>query len=176
MKILSVNTVLGLVATVLLLSISTAAQGTIDFRTLIPGIVNAPARFENGEPVGTGFTGQLYGGSAGSSVSSLTPAYPTVPMLQGYVAGAAEVQIPGVPPAVLATVVMRVYNGSSWETSLCRGESLPITIQLSGGSQPGSWLTGLQGFTVYCIPEPAVLTMASLGVGILLLRKPKKTR
>ena len=146
-------------------------QGNIAFATKVPGLlgVDARATFENGEPVGSGFTAQLFFGEPGTPVTSLEPLLPTGELRLGYVMGP-ELVIPGISPNELATFVVRVYNGQEWQSSTCRGESLPRTVPLSGGLQPPATLTGLQPFTVTCIPEPSTVALLCAGLVIVFSR------
>jgi hypothetical protein len=83
------------------------------------------------------------------------------------------VAVPGVQPATYATVMMRAYNGQSWETSTIRGESSLITVPTSGGTLPPKYLVGLQGFSVYPVPEPSTVPLVALFGIALFRRKPK---
>ena len=149
------------------------AQGTITFATYRPGLVDARVRYPDGTLVSSGFTAQLYGGPAGTSVDQLIPLFPTTrfrtatPEEYGYVIEQGAVFIPGVFPGGDATLIMRAYNGLTWETSLCRGESAPFTTYTGGATAPPAPLIGLRGFTVYCIPEPTPVALG--GCGLILL-------
>src|SRR5688572_2990593 len=149
----------------LLISLARASgQGTVAFDTYVPSLgIDGRATFSNGEPVGAGFVAQLYGGVPGTPLSSLMPLLPTTPLFQGYTRDIFGIEVPGIFPAEFATLVVRVYDGGAWETSACRGESLPITIQLSGGALPPSNLEGLRPFTVNCIPEPGSTALLCCG-------------
>jgi hypothetical protein len=154
-------------------------QGSVVFNNRVPPIVDARVTFLDGNGVGAGFTAQLYGGPAGSSIEQLTPLFPvttfrTVPAAAlGYVFGEI-VRVPDVPLGQSATFVMRVFDGSSWENATCRGESNPITIQLLGdigSGVPIANLVGLQPFLVDCVPEPGTLPLFGLAAaGWCLMR------
>jgi hypothetical protein len=61
----------------------------------------------------------------------------------------------------MATLEVRVFNGASWETSTCRGQSNPMTEILSGGAATPTYLVHLQAFQVDCIPEPDTVALLS---------------
>jgi hypothetical protein len=159
--------------------VSMIAQGEVAFVTANGRLdpVNARVTFEDGTPVGSDFTGQLYGGPAGTPSGSLQPLFPTyVFQPNGYIDGG-QVPVPGVEPGDFGTLMLRAYNGISWETSLVRGESDPIIIQLSGGALPPAYMVGLQGFTVHAVPEPSsVAIMTMLGVILITFRRRKAGR
>lgn len=147
--------------TIVLLARSVSyAQGTVNFNNWAFPNIDAPVTFLDGTPVGEGFIAQLYGGPTGTPLTPLTPQFPTTtfrvaPVRAGRV-NPVTVTFSNVALGEQATVVMRVYNGGSWETSGCRGESNPIVITTSGGLRPEALLRGLQPFQVDCIPEPGL--------------------
>jgi hypothetical protein len=113
------------------------------------------------------------------SVASASTAFRTVPSAAlGYVFGK-TVSVSNVPTGERATLVMRVFDGSSWENATCRGESNPITIQLLGSIGTGlpiANLVGLQPFQVDCVPEPGTLTLLGFAAGgSCLLRWMKRS-
>src|SRR3954469_14814738 len=127
---------------ILLGSLTSLGQGltgnpsypSVDFVTYYTPLgIDAPVTYLNGQRVGPEFTGQLWGGAAGTPVSSLEPLlpaakfsyFPDQPQYNGYIFGSG-VKVPNLNGSLEATIVMRAYNGSSWDTSLYRGESLPI--------------------------------------------------
>lgn len=154
------------------ISMEAFAQGSVVFVNRVTRVVDARVTFLDGTGVGAGFTAQLYGGPAGSSIEQLTPLFPvttfrTTPAAAlGYIFGV-FVKVPDVPPGQWAVLVMRVFEGSVWESSTCRGESNPVTAQLSGSSTgvPPPPLVGLQPFSVDCVPEPATLALLGLAAG-----------
>jgi hypothetical protein len=155
------------------------SQGVIVLANGTPGFfLDAPVSFLDGTPVSSGFTAQFYGGPGGTPLGALSPILPTTtfnPNLPGYVLGVIVI----VPDVVgRGTFVMRAYDGETWETSLCRGESNPITLNLN--FQPATPL-GLQPFQVNCIPEPWLFALVVVGTAVLLVtgwRRPlaPKTR
>jgi len=95
--------------------------------------------------------------------------FPAQPEYNGYVFGG-SVHVPHYSPNLQATIVLRAYNGSSWESSMLRGESQPIIVQFSNPSGPTAELLGLQGFSVQLVPEPSTLAMVVMGGALLLLK------
>lgn len=140
-------------------------QGRVRFNNRIPSeMIDGPVTHLDGTPVGR-FTAQLFGGLEGSPVGFLKPLYPTTffrfnrGIPTGYIREV-EVLTTELQPGVKGTFVMRAYDGLLWETSSCRGESLPFTLTLGGGAIPPSGPLGLQPFQVDCIPEPSTWILA----------------
>lgn len=149
------------------------AQGHLHFANRVQGYVDAPVTFLDGTPVGPEYTAQMYGGIVGTPLSSLKPLSPTTTFRsglgRGYVIGIGLV-VPDVNE--FGTFVMRVFDGTSWETSLCRGESKPVTIKLTHPPGPPADLIGLEPFQVNCIPEPSTIVLGIAGaITVLLWRK-----
>lgn len=146
------------------------AQGTVRFLNRFIG-VDARITFENGSGVGEGFTAQLYGGPVTAPRESLAPLFPMATFrtssraAMGYLEPV-DVLVPGVAPLSDAKFFVRVFEGATWESSLCRGESNSFVTSVGGGDRPPSELFGLQAFTVICIPEPS--TFALFGCGVML--------
>ncbi len=133
--------------------------GILVFNNRIVGKVDARVLMPDGQGVGAGWVAQLYGGQAGTPISALTPLTPatdfrtTSAAAMGYVNGV-DVKVPGVRPGDSVVIVMRVFEGESFETSFLRGESEPIEFALGGGSVPPANLVGLRGFTVGNVAPP----------------------
>lgn len=143
-------------------------QGTIQFNNRIVGTVDARIFLPDGiTGVGAGYKAQLYAGPAGSVISSLRALTPTTDFRTSSAAAAGYVNpvdlvIPGSPGGQKVTVVMRVFNGSTYETSTIRGESNPITITLGGASvppTPAAALVGLQSFNLISPPAAPTITV-----------------
>ena len=67
-------------------------------------------------------------------------------------------------------MVVRAFNGATYETSSVRGESNPVGVKL--GVIDGAYLTGLEPFTVDYIPEPSTVAILCAGfTGYLLFRR-----
>ncbi|MBI4660901.1 MAG: VCBS repeat-containing protein [Verrucomicrobia bacterium] len=134
-------------------------DGLVVFSNYIPGLIDARVLLASGAGAGAGWTAQLYGGPEGTAVSDLKRLYPTTTFRTsseatlGYV-NAVDVSVPGVSPSRKAILVMRVYNGATYETSATKGESAPVTVTLGGGLLPAANLEGLQGFTLPAEPPP----------------------
>ncbi len=143
------------------------ASGTVYFSTQLPDAglpeiasfrdyrraVDARITWADGAGVSEGFTAQLYGGPAGTPIDQLVPLTPTTTFqttsaaVKGYVKPIL-VTLPEVKGNNAATIVMRVFDGASYESSNIRGESAPITISLGSGVLPPASLVGLQRFTL----------------------------
>lgn len=128
-------------------------SGLVVFNNRISGILDARVLLPDGRGAGEGWTAQLYGGPVGTAVSALEPLFPTTTFrtsssrTAGYL-NSVVVAVPGVPPTENANLVLRVFDGESYETSSHRGESASVTVSLGGGVVPPSNLVGLQGFTI----------------------------
>lgn len=154
-------------------------------RGLLSG--NSQVAFLDGRGVGAGFTAQLFGGSPGTPLSQLTPLLPTTTFRTsseaalGYL-NAVKVPVPRglIGPDRSVTLVMRVYDGVSWETSNCRGESNPVIVVPMSATAPVAMLDGLQPFQVDCIPELGAGVLLALGLGALaasrFFQHPAQTR
>ena len=168
---------------VLLLDLSALGQGTILFnnRVVLPGGVDAPVSRCDGSGAGAGATAQLFLVSGSGASTAYMPLEPATtfrtfsPITEYYVVQPPNlVVVPGIRPGEPATVVLRAWEGSSYETASVRGQSLPITISLGPsipiGPIPDTLLIGLQGFSM-CIPEPSTLAVLALGLGVLFSRR-----
>src|SRR4029453_18003817 len=107
--------------------LSAMAQGTIYFSNRAGPEIDAPVTYLDGTRVGAGFTAQLFGGPKGTPLMSLEPWFPTAQFYQ-YPPGLGYVQ-PGMHFGIVETplpfgaevsVVMRVFDGPTWEASTCR--------------------------------------------------------
>lgn len=147
-------------------------QGVVYFVTRAQGI-GAKVTFPDGTPVGRGFTAQLFVGPVGTPLNSLTPLLPTttfeertssstgLPEFTGFVNGKTLV-VPGIPEGQKALFFMRAFNGESWETSTCLGQSEPfVTSTGYEGGAPVN-LVGLKSFTVDLIPEPTAFGLIAM--------------
>jgi hypothetical protein len=148
-----------------LVSVSTFAQGTIQFSTFnsargVNAPVYAPGQMAiNGAGAGTLGTvnAQLFLVGAGGALTALTPAttFNTAnPTAARYVLlPTSNVIVDSVAPGGSATVILRAWQGASYDTATLRGESQPVVVQNLGGQPPGGGaplqpavLAGLQGF------------------------------
>ena len=96
----------------------------------------------------------------------------------GYFIGDA-VQIPAYTSGPI-TFIVEAYNGSSYAASvgagMWRGQSAPFTIpELATGIQPPGFMTTMQPFAFFSIPEPTTVALGGLGLAALMLfrRSPK---
>lgn len=92
--------------------------------------------------------------------------------LAGYFLGGA-VQIPAYTSGPVWFIV-EAYNGTSYDTSvglgLWRGQSAPFEISsLATGITPPGFMTTMQPFAFYSIPEPTTLALDGLGLAALRL-------
>ena len=151
-------------------------QGTLVFnnRDLASGI-NARVTLPDGSGAGPGLTAQLFGGLPGTPIDSLSALFPTTTFRPefstGYVFPISPFIVSSIPPGAQATFVMRVYEGSTWESSRYRGESNPFTITLGadGAGIPPSPLYGLQPFQLKSVPIPEPSTWGLVGCGVAVL-------
>ena len=94
-------------------------------------------------------------------------------MAQAYVIPPQQlVTVPGVPCGAFVTVVLRAWEGASYDAATVRGQSNPITFDLGGcGTPPDPFatLTGLQGFVM--VPEPSVVALGLLSFAVSLYRR-----
>jgi len=100
---------------------------------LPPWMDDPPVFYADGSRIGPegGYKAQLYVGPKGATVDELMPLLPTTvfrspPLTPGYVSPVLVVTPYGYGAPVEA--VLRVYNGASWETSTCRGESQVLSL------------------------------------------------
>jgi hypothetical protein len=166
-------------------AVSTYAQGTVNFTTPIPGSVDIKVSDPNNVLLsGTDYTAQLWGGPANSPESALQPLTPTTNFRTGagagYVVPAGAVVVPGVPGGQTATLQLRVFRGTDWNTSLERGSSALFQVGPLGDpttSPPGLPVDptafGTATFQTVIIPEPTTIALGLLGAAALLLRRRK---
>lgn len=172
-----------LTAAALMVATAVFGQGTVIFnnRNLAAGI---DARVVG--PDGLGISGSelkadLIAGPAGTAVSALVPVPNSVTTFRtgsaaGYV-NPITVTIPNIAPGAQATVAMRAYNGSSYETSSRFCTSRPITIPTGNPlSNPPELPTELVGLNSACIPEPSKHALAVLGAAALFFCRKRKWR
>ncbi|HEX7859687.1 MAG TPA: PEP-CTERM sorting domain-containing protein [Verrucomicrobiae bacterium] len=169
----------------LLVSFSALAQGTIQFSTFNSARgVNAPVFYADGRGIGEaypGITAQLFLVGAGGALTALTPATTfntgTTAANRYVVIPTSNVIVPGVPAGGSANIVMRVFNGPTFETSNTRGQTAPVLVNNLGGTPSGGGaplqpavLAGLQGIEIG-VPEPSTLAFGLLGAAAFLLRR-----
>jgi hypothetical protein len=160
-------------------SVSTYAQGTINFANKITGSVDAKiidGATGTGASGANGFFAQLYvGANAGSLVAAGSPVALRSDAGIGYVV--ASIVTTALPGGSTAIVQMRAWTGAAtYEAATSKGASANVSVVLGDPSAnpPGvpTSLVGLQGFTVAAVPEPATLALAGLGgLGLMALRR-----
>jgi hypothetical protein len=166
-----------------LVSASTFGQGTINFNNLVSSAgIDAPVYKPDGVTgagAGTQANAQLFL-VTGTTFTALTPAttFRATPAgaAQRYVTPPAPVVVPNIAGGSQATVVLRAWEGASYDTATVRGQSNPITITLGGGGSPPAVpanLVGLTTFNMTAIPEPSTMALGLLGAAALLYRRRK---
>jgi hypothetical protein len=134
---------------------------------------------------------QLFLVSGSGATATYTPLFPMQafrPVPDNlYFTGPVVVTVPNVPAGTTGVrVVVRAWQGATWETATYRGESNEVTVGPLGGiPQTGPPLTppGLDGFQSFfvlagnpaCIPEPSSWALAMLGA-VFFIRGTKKKR
>jgi hypothetical protein len=172
-------------ASMMLVAVSTYAQGTINFANLVISgggrVVDAPIRDSAGNLAsGAGFQAQLYAravggpnfeavGAAANFLTGTGAGYflPGTRTYAGVAAGAsAEIQVRA----------WQVSSGATWENATVRGNSAPITIPTGGNGSPPAppaLLTGLASFQI--VPEPSTIALGIIGgLGTLMLIRRRK--
>lgn len=128
--------------------------------------------YADGQPAGPEIHGQLYFGLLGDPVDSFTPLFPITsissePGFEGYLKGVL-VSMPvdgyGFGDRETISVQVRAFDGESWESSLIRGESMPLDRKLKDGTHGPNNLLGLQPFSVHTVPEPSTWSLLIVGV------------
>lgn len=160
--------------------LSTFAQGTINFNNRVTGQVDAPVLRPDGSGVGPSATTQLFLVSGTGTARTYTPIGQTTtfreptaanPRLSAYVVPISSMTVDNAAPGSQIQVVMRVWEGASYDSSLMRIQSNfgePITVTL-GGDIPGA-PTAVPGNLIGLsfIPEPSTITLGILGAAALL--------
>jgi hypothetical protein len=181
-------------------TVNALAQGTIFFSTRVPGIVDARVTYEfhsGSGPAGSDFHGQLLAGPPGGSLSPIgAPVEFRNDAGIGYITAGGIVTVPGVAggsPAQVQMVAWHKSLGNDWQTAEeagigMIGRSAVITVITGGGGTPpappaflgvqeGTPENTIQSFLVADVPEPALLTLASLGFTILLrTHRPERSK
>lgn len=152
------------------------AQGTVSFSNLNRGAgIDAPVTFADGTRVSANddYYAKLYAARPGTPLTSLEPIFPIRPFRSnapGYFEPL-NLTVAGINPGEQAVVVVRAFQGQTWEGSICRGESNLLLVTLSGGLATPTDLTGLQSFEVSCVPEPYVWSIFVAGLILIFKRQ-----
>jgi hypothetical protein len=174
----------------LLTGLSTLAQGTLTFnnRNLTGPNGTTYNASISGVTLGGNATAQMFlvaGTGASQTFTPLTPVNTFRPAPnQQYLAGPVVVIVPGQRPGTTGLqFIVRVWQGSSYDTSAARDQS-PIFIvgPLGGTTVSGEIFLppdlggpgGVGGLQPFGFPEPSIAALAILGASAFLLRRRKK--
>jgi len=172
-------------AGMMLVAVSTYAQGTINFANLVISgggrVVDAPIRAPGGALAsGAAFQAQLYARAVGGGAFEAVGA--AANFLTGTGAGyflPGTRTYAGVGAGASAEIVVRAWqvsSGATWDQATIRGASDPITVATGGAGSPPAppaLLLNLQGFTI--VPEPSTIALGIIGgLGTLLLIRRRK--
>jgi hypothetical protein len=177
-----INKLLSILILALFFSLSGYGQGTVNFNTRVPGVVDAPVFHVDGVTLWAGdrFNAQLWAAPPGVSdpTASLQPLFPITTFGTGENAGyvvPVEAAVPGFPGGEQVLIQMRIWDrilGTTWETAPMgtTGESNLILVGPLGDPTasppiPPANLVGLQGLQ---IPEPSAIALVLLGACALL--------
>lgn len=164
-------------------SVSTDAQGTINFNNRVSGQVDAPVSRPDGTGAGPSVNAQLYWVQEAAGSLTYTPLHPATtfrdgserPYLAYYVIGDPSFEVPGTRGGNFIRVVLRAWEGPSFEAAAAGngslwGQSNVIGIHLGEDLPFGVFtpalLVGLQGFTL--VPEPRIVALVVLGGAVLI--------
>jgi len=169
-----------------LVSVSTFAQGTINFSNRnIQGASGAYNVRVEGDT--TGAVAQLFLVSGGNFTA--VPGQATFRTTAGQTwafQDAVLATVPGVAPGQNAQFVMRVWKGASFDTASIKAESATFTVGPLGGENPTGGLPflppdlagpggvgGIPSTTLVLVPEPSTIALGLLGAAALLYRRRK---
>ena len=151
-------------------------QGRMYFANVEPAAVWAEITIPQGVPASS-FTGQLYGAPQTSSLDALVPLFPVTGFRPGFERFGrlqlVEVDIAFAQPEEFARFQIRVFDGPSWDSSICRGQSTPFLSLVGPVAAPG-FLVGLEPFAIECIAEPPPIAIFGLSTGAVLLALLRK--
>ena len=156
------------------------------FDNHVPGVIDAPVNL-GGTPVritdgvlGWRWEAQLFGGPEGMGSNALMPLFPKTTFQTGASAGyvvPVVVTIPDVPPGGKAVLQMRAFNDTS---STFEGRSKVFAVIVGGGALPPANLVGSPSssygdFSAFSVsfPEPSVIVLIALGLGLFIVRSRK---
>jgi hypothetical protein len=167
-----------------LATISTYAQGTVNFANVGVGL-NAPVFDVDGTTKleGAGFMAQLY---AGADANSLVAVAGATTFLTGANAGffvGGTKAVPGIDLGAAGTFQVRAWDaagGGTYEAALAAGAKAGLsgtfTVTTGGGgipANPPATLVGLTSFNLTQVPEPSTIALGLLGAAGLLIRRRK---
>jgi hypothetical protein len=169
-------------------TISALAQGTVNFNNRVTPVIDAPIYVQylgSPELAGAGslpnMSAQLYqiNGPVFTPIGQATTfRAPTAanPLLAAYVNPISSMAVNGAAPGSAIQVMMRVWQGDNFDTALIGGQTAPVSVILGGDiagaptAVPGL-LNGLQGFTIFIVPEPSTIALGLCGAAALLYRR-----
>jgi hypothetical protein len=131
-------------------------QGTIEFNTFVPWIIDARVfEIDHVTPLADpAWKAQLFGFPAGASIETMQPLFPITTFQGAPFFGYVEpviVTFPGLEPGEPVVLQMWAFLGESWEEASIHGGSDLVQITLGGGDLPPAQLFGLHPWV---IPEP----------------------
>lgn len=78
--------------------------------------------------------------------------------------------VPDVATGANADMMIKVYDGADWDSSLWRGYSEKFLVEkLGGGLVTPPNMTNLKSFTIDVVPEPSSLALLGLGAAALVI-------
>jgi hypothetical protein len=161
------------------------AVGQVVFANKVGTALDAPVTIAGSNPAvgpGPGYSAQLYLANAdGSAGAALTPASTFRAAGTGAAAIADRYWLPqtvdvtGHAPGDSVSFLVRAWQTSqgSYDAATSKGQSLPFTVAIGGGTLPPANLLTLQSFTVTSVPEPSIIALGVLGAAALALRRRK---
>ncbi len=166
------------VASLLVTGTVALGQGYLNFgnRVIADGIA-VPIRDGNGVPLaGPDYNAQLYWGTL-SDPSTFVAAGSPVPFRTGAFAGyisSVVVTLPGTSGGQTVFTQMRAWavaNGFTYDaakaTGFNYGESNVVPVQLAVAPNTPNNMIGLAGFPLIPVPEPSMIALGVLGLGLL---------
>jgi hypothetical protein len=179
------NQVPRLLLALLLFSGSCLAQGTVNFNTRVPGLLDAPVTLlATGEGPGPAYTAELVlvgpGGSITPIPQSLTTFRPIptagISSPMKYVVPVPVVEIPGTTVGSSAILRFRAFLTSAGSFNAAnayqKGQSSDLTVPVLGGPNNPANLVGITGFILPPIPEPSTIALFGLAAcAFVLLNK-----
>jgi hypothetical protein len=125
--------------------------------------------------VGQDFQVQLLGGPEGTDVSQLQPLAPAGPTFRGAAGTANARYVVGIVPSVPgvrfgnATILLRVFDGPSWNGATFRLERLyTLFVFPPAGANPSFLPLGNSPLVLCTVPEPSSLALAGAGLVALV--------
>jgi len=175
-----------LVTVLIVASVATYAQGTLNFANFVqvapPGVsVNAPIFNIDGTTrlAGSQFQAILYGGPDANSLQAMGSAVGFATGTgAGYFIGGQRV-VTTVAGNTMAFLQVRAWDtlaGATWDAAFASGSGYGMSpiLNLTLGQAPATPpnMVGLQSFSLV-VPEPSTIALAILGAATLFLRRRK---